>query len=160
MTISKSGKESSWETNIAGNFIWTSGSQKSMRNKFLSFKSPTLCILQVIVWCALTWFSHPRFTLSWLHSILAPWLKASKSFRAGMTEVWSCIFWSYFLGFSNKHAVYLQVYSNYILIRVSTYRNSVKRMVGWITILNCYTWINRRLNSVKDKNYQSSCKKT
>ena len=64
-------------------------------------------------------------------------MKVSKSPRAGMPEGWGL----YFLKLVPKILVQTCCsYISHILVRVSTYRNSVKRMVGWVTISHCYNF--------------------
>ena len=71
----------------------------------------------------------------WPHVILAPWMKVRKSPGAGMSEIWSL----YLLKFLGFYTSMLFIYS-YILFRVSTYRNNVKRMVGRVTISRRYNF--------------------
>ena len=82
-------------------------------------------------WRASSWFSHPGFTSSWLHIILAPWMKVSKSPGARMPKGRSL----YLLKLVPRILIQTCCSSiSHILARVSTYRNTVKRMVGWVTI--------------------------
>ena len=90
---------------------------------------------QVMVRCAASWFSHPGFTSSWLHITLAPCLKASKSPGTGMPEGRGL----YLLKLVSR--VLIQTWClpiTYILVRVCTYRNNVKRIMGWVTISHSY----------------------
>ena len=64
---------------------------------------------------------------SWLHIILPLLLKVSKSPRVGMPKVWSL----YLLKLVPR--IFIQAFclsTSYILVRVSTYRNNIKRMLG------------------------------
>ena len=54
----------------------------------------------------------------------------SQSWDAWRLEFYLFIFWNYFLGFLYKHAVYPQA----TYYSVSTYGNSVKRLVGWVRV--------------------------
>ena len=86
---------------------------------------------QVMVWCAFYWFSYSGFTPSWLHITLALRLKVSKYPGAGMPQDQIL----YLLKLFPRiliHTCYSS--TSYILVRLSTYRNNVKRMVGWVTI--------------------------
>ena len=81
--------------------------------------------------CASSWISHPRFTSSQLPVILDPWLKVNKSPRAGMPEGQGLYL------FKLVPRILIQTccsFVSYILVRVRTYRNNVKGMVGWVAI--------------------------
>ena len=76
---------------------------------------------------------HPALS-SWLHVTLAPWLKVSKSPGPEMLEDWSL--------FPLKLVPRILTQTccsstRYILGRVSTYRNNVKRIMGEVTISHC-----------------------
>ena len=74
---------------------------------------------------------------SWIRVILAPWLKVSKSPRTGMPGGWGL----YLLKLVPKILIQTCCSStSYILVRVSTYRNNVKTVVGWITNSHCYNF--------------------
>ena len=95
-------------------------------------RAQSISIRQVVVWCAPSWFSRPGFMSSWLHVILAPQLKASKFPRTGLPESGSL----YLLKLVPRLLVQTRSSStSYILVRVGTYRNNVKRVVGWVTML-------------------------
>ena len=68
---------------------------------------------------------------SWIDVILASWLKIGKSSGAGTPEGWSL----YLLKLIPRIIVQTCCSSiSYIVVRVSTYRNNGKRMMGWVTI--------------------------
>ena len=72
-----------------------------------------------------------------LHVLLAPRLKASKSPRAGIPEGWSL----YLLKLDPRILIQTCYSStSCTLVRVSTYRNIVKRMVRWVTISHRYNF--------------------
>ena len=73
--------------------------------------------------------------VSRLHVILAPWLKVSKSPRAGMPEDPNL----YLLKLVPRIPTQTCCLSiRYRLVRVHTYRNSVKRMLRWVIISHHY----------------------
>ena len=81
--------------------------------------------------CASSWLSHPGSTSSWLHVVLAPWMKIVKSPGAGMPE--GCRL--YLLKSVPRILTQTCCLSmSYMLVRVSTGRSNVKRMMGWVTI--------------------------
>ena len=89
-----------------------------------------------MVHCTSSWFSHPGFTTSQLHVILDPRLKVSKFPGAEVLEGQG-------LNLS-KLVPWILIQTccastSYTLVRVHTYGNNVKRMVGWVTI-SCYSF--------------------
>ena len=73
-----------------------------------------------MVWCVLSWFSS-----SWFYVILVLQLKVNKSPIAGNPEGQSLYF------FKLVPRILIQTWclpASYILVRVSIYRNNVKRM--------------------------------
>ena len=85
-------------------------------------------------------------------------MKVSKSPRAGILEGWSL----YLLKLVPRILIWTPCLSaSYILVRVSTYRNNAKRMVGWVTISHCYSiishWLrNRPPPKTVETNFQAS----
>ena len=69
---------------------------------------------------------HPGFYI-----ILAPQLKVSRSPRAGRPEGQNLYLWKLFPRILIQTCCFSASYES---VRVSAYRNNVKRMVGWATI--------------------------
>ena len=92
-------------------------------------------IRQVMVWCASSWFCHSGFTSCQLHVFPAPQSKVMKSPGSGIPEGWSL----YLLKLVPRSLIIQTccLSTSYILVRVSSYRSNVKRMVGWVIISNC-----------------------
>ena len=80
---------------------------------------------------------RPGFTSSGLYIILSPWSKVSKSPGAQMPEGRRM----YLLKLVPRILIQPCCSStSYVLVRVSTYRNNGKRIVGWVTISHCYNF--------------------
>ena len=94
-------------------------------------------IRQVMVLCASSWFSHPGLRSSQLHITLAPRMKVSKSPGTGMLKGGGL----YLLKLVPRILIHTCCSSiSYILVKVSTCRNNVKRTVGWATISHHYNF--------------------
>ena len=70
---------------------------------------------------------------SWLHAILDPW----KSLRAGMPEGQSVSYEQLVPRILTQTCCSS---TSCILVRISTYRNDVRRMVGWVLISHHYNF--------------------
>ena len=110
----------------------TKRSREGVEKFSMCRQAQSILIRQVMVWWASSCFSHPGFTSSQLHTILAPWLKVSKSPQGGMPQGRS-LYFSKFLGFYTNM---LFIYKLHISQSQHLHKN-VRRMVGWVRIPHC-----------------------